>query len=136
MTPNPRPDLAALLDDPTTSVAVVGASDDPGKSGARIYRDLKAKGFKVFAVNPGRATVDGDPAYASLDDLPQSPAIVDIVVPPERTLRVLDQAVRLGYRNVWVQPGAADDAVLAALEAGGFNYRNGTCIMVHARAHV
>ncbi|NIQ54637.1 MAG: CoA-binding protein, partial [Gemmatimonadetes bacterium] len=51
-------------------MAVVGATDSPDKYGGIIYRDLKRRGFRVFAVNPGRETVDGDPAYAGLADLP------------------------------------------------------------------
>ena len=75
-------DFAALLTDPATTIAVVGATDDPAKFGGRIYRDLKGKGFRVLAVNPGRDTVDGDPCYPSLAALPEAPTIVDLVVPP------------------------------------------------------
>ena len=50
----PVDDFAALLTDPATTIAVVGATDDPAKFGGRIYRDLKGKGFRVLAVNPRR----------------------------------------------------------------------------------
>lgn len=129
-------DIAALLDDPATTVAIVGATDDPAKSGSRIYRDLKAKGFRVFAVNPGRDAVDGDPAYPSLADLPEDPTIVNIVVPPKATLAVLDRAEELGLPNIWVQPGAEDDEVIERLEAGRFDYLTNTCIMVRSSTHV
>lgn len=122
------------LEDPATTVAVVGATDDLAKYGARIYRDLKSKGFRVFAVNPNRDTVDGDRCYPSLADLPETPTLVDIVVPPPVTLRVLRRCEELGIRNVWVQPGAEDEAVLDFLAAGDFDYRaGGPCIMVEAR---
>ena len=122
-------DFAALLDDPHTIIAVVGAGDDPAKWGGRIYRDLKAKGFRVLAVNPNRTTVDGDPAYPSVADLPQPPTIVDIVVPPPMTLQVLHRCRELGLWRVWVQPGAQDAAVLAFLETHGFTYRADDCLM-------
>jgi predicted CoA-binding protein len=136
MTNPNQPDVAALLNDPDTSIAVIGATDDPVKYGAKIYRDLKAKGFKVFAVNPGRDTVDDDPAYPTLAEIPERPTIVNIVVPPQRTLRILEQAQELGLRNVWVQPGAENDEVLAYLERGQFSFLTNTCIMVRSRPHV
>lgn len=114
-------------------IAVVGATDTLSKYGARIYRDLKGKGYRVFAVNPRRQVVDGDPCYPSLSDLPETPTIVDIVVPSAVTLSVLKECAELGLRNVWVQPGAEDEAVLGYLEEGDFDYRaGGPCIMVEA----
>jgi len=120
------------MDDATT-VAVVGATDDPEKYGSVIYRDLKAKGFTVFAVNPNRPRVDGDRAYGSLADLPEPPTIVTMVVPPPETLRVLHQAEELGLRHVWVQPGAADGAVVDYLAEHGFTSIVDACIMVRSR---
>ena len=127
--------IPELLRDPSTTVAVVGATDRPGKYGGIIYRDLKAKGFRVFAVNPYRDEVDGDPCYRSLDHLPEPPAIVNYVVPPRRTLDTLRAARRLGHLNAWVQPGAEDDDVVAYLETEGFNFLVHACIMIQARAH-
>ena len=126
-------DIAALLREPGTDVAVVGATDDPRKYGSVIYRDLKAKGFTVYPVNPGRDTVDGDRAYPSLAALPTPPTIVNVVVPPAVTLEILDEAERLGLGNVWLQPGAEDEAVMERLTAGGFNYLANACIMVQSQ---
>jgi len=129
-------DIATLLRDPDTTVAVVGATDNAAKYGSIIYRDLKDKGFRVFAVNPFRDTVDGDPCYHSLEELPESPTIVDYVVPPKRTLETLTEAKRLGYMNAWVQPGAADDEVRAYVAENGFNALIDACIMVRTRSLV
>ena len=126
--------ITALLNDGDPSVAVVGATDNPNKYGSVIYRDLKAKGYRVYPVNPNRATVDGDLAYDDLGELPETPDIVNIVVPPARTLEVLDRAAELGIENIWVQPGAEDNAVMERLRTGGFNYLANACIMVRARA--
>lgn len=131
-TESATPDVATLLRQPGTSVAVVGATDSPAKFGARIYRNLKSKGFTVYAVNPLRDEVDGDPCWHLLGDLPEAPTIVDFVIPPRRTLHVLRQCLELGYTNVWIQPGAEDDFVLEYLAAHGFNYLANACIMVHA----
>jgi hypothetical protein len=126
-------DIATLLNRADTTVAVVGATDDPHKYGSVIYRDLKHKGFTVYPVNPSRDTVDGDVAYASLAALPEKPTIVNLVVPPEVTLAVLEAARDLELRNVWVQPGAESPEVLTFLQENGFNYLANACIMVRSR---
>jgi len=125
--------IAELLDDPNTTIAVVGATENPSKYGNIIYHDLKGKGFRVFAVNPYRDEIDGDPCWRSLADLPETPTIVDIVVPPKRALGVLEECLQLGLRTVWVQPGAADDAVRAFVAEHDFDALVDACIMVRAR---
>ncbi len=122
-----------LLDESDTSIAVVGATDDPSKYGHRIYRDLKAKGFTVYPVNRWRDTVDGDTAYPRLADLPASPDIVNIVVPPDQSLDVVRQVEDLGLDNVWLQPGAEDGAVIEHLAGSDLNHLVQTCIMVRSR---
>ena len=126
-------DIATLLNEPETTVAVVGATDNPMKYGSVIYRDLKRKGYSVYPVNPNRNEVDGDKAYPTLDKLPESPTIVNIVVPPSVTIRVLKKSLELGLKNVWLQPGAESPESLAFLQEHGFNYLANACIMVESR---
>jgi len=128
-------DISRLLEDPATTVAVVGASDNPAKYGSKIYRDLKGKGFTVYPVNPARETVDGDPTFSSLAEISEPPTIVNLVVPPQRTLRILKQCKELGLTKVWIQPGAESDEVVEYLEQEDFTHLVNACIMVHARAH-
>lgn len=125
--------VSARLQSHDPLIAVVGATDTPGKYGGTIYRDLKAKGYRVVAVNPLRTTVDGDPVFASVSDLPESPDIINIVVPPRRTMRVLDQAAELDDVAVWIQPGAADGAVRKHVAELGIPALIGACIMIEAR---
>ncbi|MFQ5751314.1 MAG: CoA-binding protein [bacterium] len=126
-------DVAALLEEPQTTIALVGATDNPSKYGYVIYRDLKRKGFTVYPVNPHRATVDGDRAFATLADIPLKPTIVNFVVPPQFTLKILQQCLELDLMNVWVQPGAESPEVLTFLQQHDFNYLANACIMVQSR---
>jgi len=126
--------VSAALHNADTTVAVVGANDDPGKYGSVIYRDLKAKGFEVFAVNPNRSTVDGDPTYATLRDLPEKATIVNFVVPPQVSREVLEEARDLGYEIVWMQPGSSDANVRRFIEDSGFEALIDACIMVRSRS--
>jgi len=131
----PMDQIMSLLTDPaTTRVAVVGASDSPGKWGGRAYRDLRAKGFQVMAVHPTAPTVADDPAYSTVADLPGPPDIVVFVVPPAVTLSVLEECRQLGYTSVWIQPGAGDDAVRRYLDEHGFDAVVDACILVETAA--
>ena len=125
--------IVDLLDEPDTTVAVVGATDNPSKYGSIIYRDLKRKGYRVFPVNPNRSTVDGDRAYDHLQDLDRDPTIVNIVVPPEVTLEILGQCLEMGLMNVWLQPGAESPESMGFLQRNNLNYLANACIMVESR---
>ncbi len=121
------------LELPDPLIAVVGATDHPGKYGGVIYRNLKAKGYRVVPVNPLRDSVDGDRCYATLADLDETPDIVNVVVPPVRTMRVVDQVAAMDDVSVWIQPGAADAAVRARVDELGIPSLIDACIMVQAR---
>jgi len=125
--------ISTLLNGGNPVIAIVGATDNPEKYGNRIYRDLKGKGYRVYPVNPTRETIEGDPTYADLGDLPEKPDIVNYVVPPPRTLRLLGRAKDLGLMRAWVQPGAENEEVVAYLDDNGFDYMANACIMVRSR---
>lgn len=129
-------DLTPLLSEPGASLAIVGATDHPTKYGGIIYRDMKGKGYPVFAVNPYRKTVDGDPCWAKVSDLPETPTIVVMVVPAKRGIEVVKDAGSVGANNIWVQPGAYSRELEDVLETGDFNWLAEACVMVRARTAV
>ncbi len=126
-------DIAEILDEPETTIAIIGATDNAAKYGNVIYKDLKRKGYKIFPVNPGRNFVDGDQAYVSISKLPEKPTIINFVVPPTVTLKILQDCLEVNLLNIWVQPGAEDPAVMAFLQENDFNYLANACIMVQSR---
>lgn len=126
-------DLTPLLNEPGTTLAIIGATDHPSKYGGIIYRDMKGKGFKVFGVNPYRDTVDGDPCWHRVTDLPETPTIAVFVVPAKRGLDVLKDCAEAGVENIWIQPGAFSDDLRTALDDGDFNWLAEACVMVRAR---
>ena len=129
-------DLTPLLSEPGTSLAVVGATDHPTKYGGIIYRDLKAKGYPVFAVNPYRDSVDGDACWANVSDIPEKPTIVVMVVPAKRGLGVVADSAEAGIENIWVQPGAFSMDLRDSLDSNGLNWLAEACVMVRARTAV
>lgn len=127
-------DLAKLLNTPGTSLAIVGATDSPGKYGGIIYRHMKAKGYPVYAVNPNRETVDGDQCWPTVKDLPETPTIAVFVIPARKGLAVIDDCVEAGIENIWVQPGAFSEEMREKLESSDFNWLAEACVMVVGRS--
>jgi len=87
-----------------SSVALVGASDDPAKTSGRPQRFLAQAGFAgcVFPVNPTRKTVQGERAWPSLSSLPQVPDHVFVLSPSESVIDAVRQCVRLGVPLVTI----------------------------------
>lgn len=117
------------------SFAVVGASRDEHKFGNRVFRFLKGAGYKVYAVNPNADTIDGEPVYPLLDNLPERIDCVVTVVPPEVTYEIVRQAGQLGIRHMWMQPGSESESAVIEAHAQGIDaVYGGPCIMVEVQA--
>ncbi len=78
---------------------VIGVSSNPAKYGHQIYKDLKEVGYVVYAVNPNIDTVSGDRCYHSLSELPEKPDVVDVVVPPKVTEKIVVECRDLGLKK-------------------------------------
>ena len=99
-------------------IAVVGYSPDPTRTSYQIAAYLKRAGYKVYAVNPTVETIDGEPAYANLADIPESVDIVNVFRRAEHLPGVMADAVAVGAKAVWSQLGVVHaDAVRMAEEA-------------------
>ena len=113
--------------------AVVGASQDRTKFGYRVFHSMRQAGYTVYPVNPKGGELEGATVYPSLADLPQSPEVIDLVVPPEVTEQVVKEAHRLGLTRVWMQPGAESPKAIAYCHAHGMQVVHQACAMVHRR---
>ena len=101
--------------------AVVGCSPDPRRDSHRIAGLLQSRGKRVIPVNPAVAgsEIHGEPAYASLRDIPGDVDVVDIFRRSDAAGAHVDEAIAIGARAVWMQLGVIDRAAAArALEAG------------------
>jgi predicted CoA-binding protein len=112
---------------------VVGASRERLKYGNRIFRNLTAAGYKVYGVNRHGGDIDGHSLYADLASLPEKPEVVDIVVPPEVTEKVVAECAELGLMRVWMQPGSESDAAIQFCHDHGIRVVHGACAMVRKR---
>ena len=95
------------------TVAVIGASSKRHKFGNKALRAYVSQGHRVLPINPNESEVEGLKTYASVLDVPGSIDMATVYVQPEITLRLLDEFQRKGIAEIWVNPGAEDDAVMA-----------------------
>lgn len=114
------------------TLAVVGVSRGGKKFGNTAYKELKAKGYQVFPVNPHVDAIDGDRCYSSLSALPEPVGGVLIVVPPRETEQVVRDAAAAGIRRVWMQQGAESQAAIQFCEERGISAIHGECILMFA----
>jgi uncharacterized protein len=100
-------------------VAVIGASNDRRKFGNKAVRAFARQGYDVKPVNPKTATVEGIPAYASITDIPGPVDLVTVYVPPEIGERLLPEIASKRPAELWINPGAESDSLLAKADALG-----------------
>lgn len=99
---------------PESSVAVLGASRDRRKYGNKAVRAYVESGFTVFPVNLTEATIEGLPAYPSLDAVPDPIDFVSLYVPPAVGLKMLPAIAAREPKEVWLNPGAESDELIEA----------------------
>lgn len=104
----------------TRRIAVVGASDRPARPSNGVFRFLLDRGYDAVPVNPALAgrPVHGIAALASLEDAAPLD-MVDIFRRSAEAGAVVDEAIRLGARSVWLQLGVIDEAAAARARAAG-----------------
>ena len=95
------------------TVAVIGASSNRKKFGNRALRAYERQGYTVLAINPNEREVEGHTTYASVLDVPGPIDIATVYVPPEIGVTVMEQLARKQIPEVWLNPGADGQAVVA-----------------------
>ena len=128
----PDGELAALLAR-TQTVAVVGLSAKPDRTSHQIGAWLqKNTPFELFWINPMAAgqEVLGQSVYASLADLPVVPDLVDIFRRAEDVPPVVEQAVEVAARTIWMQLGIAEAGAAARARDAGLDVIQNRCIKV------
>ena len=95
------------------TVAVIGASSDRHKFGNKALRAFQRQGYRVSPVNPNEREVEGLPTYASVLDVPDAIDMATVYVQPDVALRLLDDFEKKAIPEIWVNPGAESDELLA-----------------------
>lgn len=95
------------------TVAVIGASSDRQKFGNKALRAFKAEGYRVIPINPNEREVEGIAAFASVLDVPGAIDMATLYVQPEVGLQLLAELEQKQIGEIWLNPGADSDELLA-----------------------
>lgn len=121
-------DVMRRIFEESRTIAVVGASPDPGRAGNYIPAYLKAHGYRIIPVNPTCDEVLGEKCYDSLADIPEPVECVEVFRRPEYTPDVARQAVAIGARSIWLQLGIINADAKRIAEEGGLLFVQDECM--------
>jgi uncharacterized protein len=132
---------AAATGDPTSqilkdshTIAVVGLSARRFRPSYGVAEYMQSAGYRIIPVNPGESEVLGEKCYARLEDIPESIDIVDIFRRSEFVPPIVESAIRIGARGVWMQEGVIhSEAAESARRAGLFVAMNSCILKEHIK---
>jgi len=126
-----RAAIKEFLDQKT--LAIVGMSRSEKKFSAMLYKNLKGKGYRLYAVNPNFANNHKEASFDSIVSLPESIDGVVIVTPPNQTGKVVQEAISVGIKHIWIQQGAESQEAINLCEKNGINVIHNQCILMFAQ---
>ncbi len=114
-------------------IAVVGCSPDPHRDSHRIAQLLMERGHTIIPINPGAQEILGRPCYPCLRQIPVPIDMVDIFRRADRAGAVVDEAIAIGARIVWMQLGVVDHAAALRARAAGLTVVMDRCPAIESR---
>jgi len=114
-------------------IAIIGVSRTKTKFGNTIYKELKQKGYKVYAVNPYMTTFNDDLCYPDLLSLPEKVDAVVTCTPSAQTEIIVKEAKEAGINKVWMQQGSQSEAAVKYCEENGIDCVSNECVLMFAQ---
>lgn len=111
------------------TIAVVGLSSKRHRPSYGVSEYMRSAGYRIIPVNPRESEVLGEKAYARLEDVPGPVDIVDIFRRPEFVREVVESAIQVRARTVWMQEGVLDEEAAERARKAGLNVVVDRCIM-------
>lgn len=116
------------------TVAVVGLSEDPKKASHQVAEYLQSQGYRIIPVNPQCQEVLGEKCYASLKDIPEPIEVVDIFRKAEAIPGIVEEAIAVGAKVIWMQLGLEHPQAAAQARAAGLQVVMNYCMKIeHSR---
>lgn len=116
------------------TIAVVGLSSGRFRASYGVSQYMQSAGYRIIPVNPNEREVLGEKAYARLEDVTEKIDIVDVFRRSEFVPEIVDAAIRVGARAIWMQEGVSDDAAARrARDAGLFVIMDACILKEHRR---
>ena len=111
------------------TIAVVGLSDDETRPSYEVASYLKSQDYRIIPVNPMIESWQGEKSYPSLLDIPESIDAVDVFRKPEFVGEIMDQAIKIGAKVVWMQEGVVNEVAAQKGRAAGLTVVMDKCMM-------
>ena len=102
-------------------VAVVGLSPKPDRPSHRVARYLKKNGYKIIPVTPKATEILGEVGYPDLSSVPEPVDVVDIFRRSEEVPAIVEEAIKIGAKAVWMQEGVVNEEAAARAETPDFS---------------
>jgi uncharacterized protein len=118
------------------TIAVVGLSSNPARASYEVTEYMQKAGYRIIPVNPNEREVLGEKSYARLEDVPEKIGIVDVFRRAEDVPPVVESAIRVGAKVVWMQLGIENAGAAERARAAGLNVVEDACIFVEHRRRV
>lgn len=115
------------------TIAVVGASNAVEKAAHYVPVHMQGHGWRIVPVNPRGGTIVGEPAFAKLADVPETPAFVNVFRPSQQTPDIVRQAVAAGASAVWLQLHLQSAESRGIAEDAGLLYVENRCLIIEQR---
>lgn len=115
------------------TIAVVGLSSNRFRPSFGVAQYLQAVGYRIVPVNPNNEAVLAEKSYVRLEDIPEKVDIVDIFRRPEFVPDVVESAIRIGARAVWMQEGVTHAAAAERARGAGLVVIEDSCILKEHR---
>jgi predicted CoA-binding protein len=115
------------------TIAVVGLSSSPVRASYGVSQYMQSAGYRIIPVNPKEPQVLGEKAYARLEDVPEKIDLVNVFRRSEFVPEIVDAAIRVGARAIWMQEGVADEAAAQRARAAGLFVVMDSCILKEHR---
>lgn len=115
------------------TIAVVGASHNEEKNAYTVPAYLQGQGYRVIPVNPTVDEIWGEKAYASLSEVPELVDVVEIFRPSDQVPPIVDEAIAVGAKTIWMQVGVVNEAAAEKAREAGLNVVMDMCMRVTHR---
>ena len=110
------------------TIASVGLSSNPEKDSYSVVAYLKAQGYRIIPVNPTAKEIRGEKSYPDLESITEKVDIVQIFRKPEDVPPVVESAIKIGAKVIWMQEGVVHEGAAAKAKGAGMKVVMDRCM--------
>ena len=125
---NPGPEERCALLKRVRKIAVVGLSPNPDRPSYGVSKAMQGFGYTIIPVHPAAGEILGAKAYPRLADIPNPIDLVNVFRRSEHLDGVVDECLKLGLKNIWIQEGIINEPAALKARQGGMYVVMDRCI--------